>query len=248
MAITLEELFGKNIQKPTEKVETFPSFEEFASRNSSSQSIQNSVGSSQNNQYDYFAKRQYVQPMTTDEVREYNASHAFSRPQQHEFNSQYLNGLVQQQETLPPADVSLDNEFAPRYGNVEYKPLSLFEFTAHDHDRLSNGELDSKLSYSANNQMFMAFNGEIAAKPTVQPTQKVKKEKNKVKLHIAHFAHKEKEEKQRKLSIKGKIAIGVYIALIVTVVILIGVNAKKINNGLSIAPTGNTQIEQIIEG
>ena len=243
MAITLEDLFGKNIKTPTEKVDTFPTYEEFSSRNSSTQVAQNTV---QDNKYDYFAPRQYVQPMSVDEVREHNASRSYIRPQNNEFNEQYMNNYAQVQEVLPPADVSLDNEFSPRLGNEEYKPLSLFDFTVHDHDRLSNGELDSKLSYSASKQMYIAFNGEIASKPAVQVTQKVKKEKK--NLFKSHIAHREKEGKKKRLSLKGKIIIGAYIALIVTVVVLIGVNAKKINNGLSLAPTGNTQIEQTIEG
>ena len=243
MAITLDELLGSNMQATQTKVSSFPTFEEFQSRRNSNVAPQPTQSTLVDNNYDYYAQRPYTQPQTVEQARAYYQSQTYSAPRQNEFNGNYnpsfINNAYAGEQVLPQPSVAEENEFTPKYGNEEYKPLSLFEFTVHDNDRLSNGELDQKLSYSANQQLTMAFNGEIAALPS-------KKEKREARVK-AHIIAKQKEKKQRKLSVKASILLGVYVAFLVTIVVLIGVNAKKINTGKVLVPTGNTQIEQVID-
>ena len=243
MAITLEELLGSNMQATNTKYNGFPSYEDFTNRNNKQNVAQQPQRSPLlDSNYDYYAPRQASRPQTVEDVRAYNASQTYSAPQQSEFRAQspsFIDNMYAGEQVLPQPSVSEENEFTPKYGNEEYKPLSLFEFTVHDNDRLSNGELDQKLSYSSNQQLTMAFNGEIAALPS-------KREKREARVK-AHVAAKQKEKKQRKLSVKASILLGVYVAFLVTIVVLIGVNAKKINTGKVLVPTGNTQIERVIE-
>ena len=249
MAMTIDDVLGKNVQQVNNRISEFPSYAEFSSR---SYNAQPTVQASPVNDYDYFAQRPYTQPMNVQQVKDYTASQVYSVPQQREYVQQQrnINDIIdqyvanQQNEKLDEPDVSLDNEFSPRYGKEEYKPLSLFEFTQRDNDRLSNGELDAKLGYSSNSQLTMAFNGEVA--PVVsRPIIRREKKQSRLAQKFAQIKA-QKEQKQRKLGLKGKILIGVYVAVIVAVVILIGVNAKKINTGSALVPTGN-QIEMTIE-
>ena len=247
--MTIDDVLGRNVQQVNRRIDSFPSYEEFSNR--SYNNAQPTVQASPMNDYDYFAQRPYTQPMNAEQVRDYTASQAYSVPQQREYARRDINSIIdqyvanQQNEKLDEPDVSLDNEFSPRFGREEYKPLSLFEFTARDNDRLSNGELDAKLGYSSNSQLTMAFNGEVA--PVVAPQPIIKREKRQSRLAQKLAQVKaQKEQKQRKLGLKGKILLGVYVAVIVAVVILIGVNAKKINTGSALVPTGN-QIEMTIE-
>lgn len=247
MAMTLEDVLGRNTQQVNNRITQFPSFEEFSGR--SYNNAQQTVQDASMNDYDYFAPRPYTQPMSTEQVRDYNARQAYYAPQQNEYAHRNIDSIIdqyvanQQNQKLDEPDVSLDNEFSPRFGREEYKPLSLFEFTVQDKDRLSNGELESKLSYSASSQMTMAFNGEVDA--ISAPIYRPEKKQSRLAQKLAQLKA-QKEEKQRKLGLKGKILIGVYVAVIVALVILIGVNAKKINSGNALVPSGN-QIEISID-
>ena len=243
MAITLDELLGQNMQATNTKYNGFPSYEAYTNmKNQNAVQQQPQKSPLLDSNYDYFAQRQASRLQTAEDVRAYNANQVYSAPQQSEFRAQptsFIDNVYAGEQVLPRPSVSEENEFTPKYGNEEYKPLSLFDFTVHDNDRLSNGELDQKLSYSSNQQLTMAFNGEIAALPS-----KREKREERVKAHVAF---KQKEKKQRKLSVKASILLGVYVAFLVTIVVLIGVNAKKINSGKVLVPTGNTQIERVIE-
>ena len=250
MAMTLEDVLGRNTQQVSSRITQFPSYEEFNNGRTYNNAQQQPVQDTSMNDYDYFAPRPYTQPMSAEQVRDYNAGQTYYAPQQNEYNQQKrIDSIIdqylanQQNQKLDEPDVSLDNEFSPRFGREEYKPLSLFEFTVQDKDRLSNGELDSKLSYSASSQMTMAFNGEVDA--VTAPIYRAEKKQSKLAQKLAQL-REQKEQKQRKLGLKGKILIGVYVAVIVAVVILIGVNAKKINSGNALVPSGN-QIEISIE-
>ena len=247
--MTLEDVLGRNTQQVSSRITQFPSYEEFNNGRTYNNAQQQPVQDTSMNDYDYFAPRPYTQPMSAEQVRDYNAGQSYFAPQQNEYAPSRVESIIdqylanQQNQKLDEPDVSLDNEFSPRFGREEYKPLSLFEFTVRDKDRLSNGELDSKLSYSASSQMTMAFNGEVDA--VTAPIYRVEKKQSKLAQKLAQYKA-QKEQKQRKLGLKGKILIGVYVAVIVAVVILIGVNAKKINSGNALVPSGN-QIEISIE-
>ena len=65
MAMTLEDVLGRNTQQVSSRITQFPSYEEFNNGRTYNNAQQQPVQDTSMNDYDYFAPRPYTQPMST---------------------------------------------------------------------------------------------------------------------------------------------------------------------------------------
>lgn len=253
MAITLDELLGRNTQSVSRSsVENFPSYEEFnASRNQSysAQQMQNNVRYN----FDPIPAREV---RSEESMRAYEASRPYVAPQNSEYQSRdyaFYNNLnsqrVQQQYPQPgyapmptrenvvmePTQFQVPVQY-PQPQQPQQQPMqtqqpqqSFYEFSAQDGERLSNEELFDKLSYTqANTPVFQ---------------EQESKQRTSIFARKAQKTQDTTEARQRgKLNAKGKVILAVYIAVIALVTSLIIVNATKINQGKAVTPTSSVEI------
>lgn len=250
MAITLDELLGRNTQTVQSGVERFPSYEEFQSTRGTTQSRMNN-GSDYRYNYDV-APAQAVR--SAESVRDYEATRPYVAPQSSEYQTreypfyenirqrrenayqQPISQMPMQQMQQPMQQMPMDMTQAPvmpqqpqqmpqydynQYAQTRQTPQSLYEFTAQDCDRLSEAELYNKLAH------------------TEQEDQNV------------YARSEQKEETARKahsrLNTKGKVIVGLYLAVIALVVTLIAVNASKINSGDAVTPSSHIQDNSAVQ-
>lgn len=237
MAITLDELLGRNTQSVAQQnsVERFPSYEDFkSSRGTYAQQNQ-----AQNVRYN-FDMAPAQAPRSVESVRSYEANRPYVAPQSSEYQTreypfydnlrasapaqpmQYSAPVQQYEQPQYVEPVQYQAPVQTHPANVE----NFYEFTAHDTERLSDQELYDRLAGTAQNG------------PVFQDAQTMQK------AHTSLFARKAQrtqdttEERQRgRLNTKGKIILGVYLAVIALVASLIIVNATKINAGKAVTPT-----------
>lgn len=236
MAITLDELLGRNTTNNTETIERFPSYEDF--RSSRSNGTQSTTRGDDRARYN-FDMRPAQAPRTEDSVRSYEASRPYVAPQVTEYQTRdyAFYDTLRASRTAQRNDV--DNEYGyanyEKYAKPSYKTpekiQNLYEFTAKDNDRLSDAELLNKLSHTDESRRPIfdrANNATVATQQSGIISRKVEKTEE-----------KSVEKKRARLNTKGKIILGVYLAVIVLVAVLIIVNANKINNGTSTTPSAN---------
>lgn len=248
MAITLDELLGRNTQSVSRSsVESFPSYEEFnASRAQgyTQQPVQNNVRYN----FDTMPQREV---RSTESVRAYEASRPYVTPQNSEYQTRdyaFYDNLRQREQTREQYQPAYNQAPVQTYDRVqpmqyaqpvEYvkpqeqvAPQSFYEFTAQDSERLSGEELYDKLAYT-----------HPADAPVFE--QKQQAQRTSVFARKAQTTQDTTETRQRaKLNTKGKIILGVYIAVIALVASLIIVNATKINQGKAVTPTSSIELVQ----
>ncbi len=224
MAITLEELLGKNTR--TESVESFPStYEEFQSRRNLSY---NQVAQENSTRYD-FDVRPATPARSESSVREYEASRPYVAPKASEYQVQDYSFYSQMQ---APARPTFEQ---PQYQEIqrEYpqaKTQSLYQFTAYDQDRLSESELFEKLAHT-NDSRRPIFDREQAVEQVKKPS-----------VFSRNVAKSDGATKTRgRLNTKGKLILGAYIGVVALVAVLIIVNASKLNAGKATTPSSSVQ-------
>lgn len=238
MAITLDELLGRNTQSVSRNsVENFPSYEEFnASRNqnySAPQPVQDNV------RYNFDTVVPVREVRSEESVRAYEASRPYVTPQNSEYQTReyafYDNLNAQRAQHSQPIYVPVKKYDPVAKTMVQYaqpQQQSFYEFNAQDSERLSNEELYGKLSYTHQ-----------ASTPVFE--EQATKQRTSVFARRAQKVEDATEAKQRgKLNTKGKIILGVYIAVIALVASLIIVNATKINQGKAVTPSSSIEMVQ----
>lgn len=241
MAITLDELLGRNTQTVQNPVDRFPSYEEFQS-NRAYGATQNRT--TQNNMRYNFDVAPASEIRTEDSVRAFEQSRPYVAPRASEYQTQeyafydnlrpsrYSNVMpVQQQAQVQPMQAEQTLQMPSMSQPVDYvsytaprqSTQNLYEFTANDQERLSEEELYNRLAHTD-------------AAYDAQPA------KTGVFARKAQRTQNQTQEKTRgRLNTKGKVILGVYLAVIALVASLIIVNASKINNGKAVAPSSNVQ-------
>ncbi len=242
MAITLDELLGRNTREVTNgSVESFPSYEDFKTSRANQYAQAQPV---QNTRYNFdMAPAREVR--STESVRNYEASRPYVAPQAVEYQQReypFYDNLqqraqyapVQYQEQAPVQTYDQVQYAQPQVRQDAPARQGFYEFTAQDTDRASDQELYARLAHTdmSNTPVF-----EDSAQQAVQRTglfaRKVQKTQN------------VSEQRQRgRLNTKGKIILGVYLAVIALVASLIIVNATKINQGKAVTPTSQIKASQ----
>ena len=242
MAITLDELLGRNTREAVQNsTAAFPSYEDFkTSRMNQAPQAQPTQAVRYN--FDMAPAREV---RSTESVRNYEASRPYVAPQSSEYqNRDYpiYDSLQQRAQYAPVQPVQYQSQpyQAPvqTYDQVQYaqpqvQPMpaqtheGFYEFTAQDSERASDQELYARLAHTnmSNTPVF-----EDSAQQTVKRTGLFARK--------AQKTQDMSEQKQRaRLNTKGKIILGVYLAVIALVASLSIVNATKINQGKAVTPT-----------
>lgn len=242
MAITLDELLGRNTREVASgSVESFPSYEDFKTSRANQYTQAQPV---QNSRYNFdMAPAREVR--STESVRNYEASRPYVAPQAVEYQQReypFYDSLqqraqyapVQYQEQAPVQTYEQVQYAEPQVRQSAPAHQGFYEFTAQDTERASEQELYARLAHTemSNTPVF-----EDSAQQTVGRTglfaRKAQKTQN------------VSEQKQRaRLNTKGKIILGVYLAVIALVASLIIVNATKINQGKAVTPTSQIKASQ----
>lgn len=240
MAITLDELLGRNTREVAQNTATaFPSYEDFKT---SRMNQQNQAQPTQSVRYNFdMAPAREVR--STDSVREYEASRPYVAPQSSEYQTREypFYDSLQQRAQYAPVQYQPQTYQSPAqtYDQVQYaepqvQPMpsqahqGFYEFTAQDSERASDQELYARLAHS---------NTPVFEDSAVQSTKRTG-----LFARKAQKAQDMSEQKQRaRLNTKGKIILGVYLAVIALVASLIIVNATKINQGKAVTPTSQVK-------
>lgn len=248
MAITLDELLGKNVtNSSTQTVERFPSYDDFQNSRRTSQQDYN-VQPAYN-----FDRRPQTALRSEASVRDYEANRPYEQPRMSEYTNrdyammerpQIMNSVAEPM-AMPVSRYSQNptyeqernygfdgyqNVARPEYRNAE-RMQNLYEFTNSDNDTLPESELFDKLSYK-----------NAGHRPILEKEEKAKSK-------FFSFAKSEKaeavkgEKKQARLNTKGKIIVSLYVAAIVAVSVLIIVNAGDLNSGKATAPTSAIEVQ-----
>ena len=242
MAITLDELLGRNTREVASgSVESFPSYEDFKTSRANQYTQAQPV---QNSRYNFdMAPAREVR--STESVRNYEASRPYVAPQAVEYQQReypFFDSLqqraqyapVQYQEQAPgqtdeqvPCDETRVRQGAPAH-------QGFYEFTAQDTDRASDQELYARLAHT-----------EMSNTPVFEDSAQQAVGRTGLFARKAQKTQNVSEQKQRaRLNTKGKIILGVYLAVIALVASLIIVNATKINQGKAVTPTSQIKASQ----
>ncbi len=240
MAITLDELLGRNTREATQNSATsFPSYEDFKTSRIN-QTPSQPVQSARYN-FDIAPAREI---RSAESVRNYEAARPYVAPQSSEYQTREypFYDSLQQRAQYAPTQYQPTEYQAPvqTYDQVQYAEPQVqqmpshqgfYEFTAQDSERASDQELYARLAHSNN------ANAPVFEDSAVQSSART-----------GLFARKAQktqdmtEQKQRaRLNTKGKVILGVYLAVIALVASLIIVNATKINQGKAVTPTSEVK-------
>lgn len=141
---------------------------------------------------------------------------------------------------------SVDQESTPVFSRYDYKEnsaqsINLYEFTQRDHDRLSDQEYFSKLNYT-NSSSRPVFDRQESVQAVEQRhnvfTRRAEAEAEEVQDSV---------KKKAPLSLKGKLIIAAYVAVVATVAVLIIVNSGKLNLGKATTPSSSISDSAIVQ-
>ena len=229
MAITLDELLGRNTQQSQDTIDRFPTYEEFHSQRAGVR------GAAQEQpRYDF-----NVRPMelrSEESVRDYNAAQSYVAPMPSEYQQRdydFYRNLESGQNSYGYTQDMYANTYA------QPRPQNLYEFTRQDNDRLSDGELIAKLEHTdvSHRPIF-----DRAQEATVSP-----KGFSIFKKQAQEQTAVQQEKKHARLNTKGKLILAAYIGAIAVVAILIIVNAGKINKGKAVTPSSSMERTAIVQ-
>lgn len=171
-------------------------------------------------------------PRSVESVRNYEANRPYVAPQSSEYQTQeypFYENLRADRAVQQPMQYQapVQTYEQPQYMQMPVaQPAqeSYYEFTANDSERLSEQELYDRLNYTSAN---------------VAQEQKTR---TSIFARKAEKTQDVSEQKQRaRLNTKGKIILGVYLAVIALVASLIIVNATRINEGKAVTPASNVK-------
>lgn len=242
MAITLDELLGRNTREvASSSVESFPSYEDFKTSRANQYAQAQPV---QNSRYNFdMAPAREVR--STESVRNYEASRPYVAPQAVEYQQReypFFDSLqqraqyapVQYQEQAPVQTYEQVQYAEPQVRQSVPAHQGFYEFTAQDTDRASEQELYARLAHT-----------EMSNTPVFEDSAQQAVGRTGLFARKAQKTQNVSEQKQRaRLNTKGKIILGVYLAVIALVASLIIVNATKINQGKAVTPTSQIKASQ----
>ena len=242
MAITLDELLGRNTREVASgSVESFPSYEDFKTSRANQYAQAQPV---QNSRYNFdMAPAREVR--STESVKNYEASRPYVAPQAVEYQQReypFYDSLqqraqytpVQYQEQAPVQTYEQVQYAEPQVRQSAPAHQGFYEFTAQDTDRASDQELYARLAHT-----------EMSNTPVFEDSAQQAVGRTGLFARKAQKTQNVSEQKQRaRLNTKGKIILGVYLAVIALVASLIIVNATKINQGKAVTPTSQIKASQ----
>ena len=216
MAITLDELLGMNTRAKTESepMDRFPSYDDFVTRTRSRQNEDRPT-------YNGFNPApQSNSARSVEFLREYEAARPYSRPTQSEYqNFDYnIDNLRSRREAQAVQTIERPVYVEP----VQESANTLYEYALQDKERPSDRELFDRLA---------------STNTVARPMQK--EETITSKFTAVKTKNRTETQKKGRLNTKGKILLGVYVAVIILVAVLIIVNAGDLNSGSATTPSSS---------
>ncbi len=218
MAITLDELLGMNTRtrNDDQPIERFPSYDDFSRR---TRSFQNEERSSYNG---FTPAPMSNSARSVEFMREHEAARPYTRPMQSEYQNFDYNFDAMRSRREAPVQTMERPVFTAEPVREE-ENFNLYEYARQDTERPSDRELYDRLASTSTVAM---------------PTQRVEKQNRRVS-EVAKPKYKSEEQKKARLNTKGKILLGVYVAVIILVAVLIIVNAGDLNSGSATTPSSS---------
>ncbi len=219
MAITLDELLGMNTKTRNDEtpIDRFPSFDDFSRRTRTLQSDDRTS-------YNGFASTpQSSGARSVEFMREHEATRPYARPRQTEYqNYDYGFENLRARREAPIATTYVEPVRA------EESVDTLYGYARADKERPSDRELYDRLASTS---------AVSIAEPAIKE-EKESAQRTSIFTHIKTRQHSETQKRAR-LNAKGKILLGVYVAVIILVAVLIMVNAGSLNNGSATTPSSS---------
>lgn len=218
MAITLDELLGMNTKTRNDEqpIDRFPSYDDFARR---TRSFQSDDRTSYNG---FTSAPQSSGARSVEFLREHEAARPYTRPSQNEYQNYDYNLDSLRNRRQAPVATTYVEPIA-----VEESVDTLYSYARADKDRPTDRELYDRLSSSGN---------------LVSGAKPVEREERAQRTSVfTHVKTKQSSDTQKKarLNTKGKVLLGVYVAVIILVAVLIIVNAGDLNNGSATTPSSS---------
>ena len=218
MAITLDELLGMNTKTRNDEqpIDRFPSYDDFARR---TRSFQSDDRTSYNG---FTSAPQSSGARSVEFLREHEAARPYTRPRQNEYQNYDYNLDSLRNRRQAPVATTYVEPIA-----VEESVDTLYSYARADKDRPTDRELYDRLSSSGN---------------LVSGAKPVEREERAQRTSVfTHVKTKQSSDTQKKarLNTKGKVLLGVYVAVIILVAVLIIVNAGDLNNGSATTPSSS---------
>ena len=218
MAITLDELLGMNTKTRNDEqpIDRFPSYDDFARR---TRSFQSDDRTSYNG---FTSAPQSSGARSVEFLREHEAARPYTRPSQNEYQNYDYNLDSLRNRRQAPVATTYVEPIA-----VEESVDTLYSYARADKDRPTDRELYDRLSSSGN---------------LVSGAKPVEREERAQRTSVfTRVKTKQSSDTQKKarLNTKGKVLLGVYVAVIILVAVLIIVNAGDLNNGSATTPSSS---------
>ena len=218
MAITLDELLGMNTKTRNDEqpIDRFPSYDDFARR---TRSFQSDDRTSYNG---FTSAPQSSGARSVEFLREHEAARPYTRPSQNEYQNYDYNLDSLRNRRQAPVATTYVEPIA-----VEESVDTLYSYARADKDRPTDRELYDRLSSSGN---------------LVSGAKPVEREERAQRTSLfTRVKTKQSSDTQKKarLNTKGKVLLGVYVAVIILVAVLIIVNAGDLNNGSATTPSSS---------
>ena len=219
MAITLDELLGMNTKTRNDEqpIDRFPSYDDFARR---TRSFQSDDRTSYNG---FTSAPQSSGARSVEFLREHEAARPYTRPSQNEYQNYDYNLDSLRNRRQAPVATTYVEPIA-----VEESVDTLYSYARADKDRPTDRELYDRLSSSGN-----LVSG---AKPV---EREERAQRTSVFTHVKTKQSSADTQKKARLNTKGKVLLGVYVAVIILVAVLIIVNAGDLNNGSATTPSSS---------
>ncbi len=218
MAITLDELLGMNTKSRKDEtvIDRFPSYDDFARRTRRQSEEDSSFNT-------YIPAPRSNGARSVEFMREHEASRPYSRPMQSEYQNLDYGFEAMRARREAQAVQTIERPVFAEPACQEESVNTLYEYARQDKERPSDRELYDRLASTST----------AVVRPTIQETQRTSE--------FSHIKTKQKSESQKKarLNTKGKILLGVYVAVIILVAVLIIVNAGDLNSGSATTPSSS---------
>lgn len=213
MAITLDELLGRNRTEEQRNFDAFPPMEEYTARRASG----STYTAPERPQFD-IERRPYTPPRTVEEVREYASSSPYMAPRREEYREPERAEEYTSRYAYRP-----EPRQAPARPEERRSEGGFYEFAATDTERASGQDLYDRLS--ANTRV---SEQETAARRSYGSDYAERYRTENVP-----------KRKRARLGLKAKLIIAAYAVVFAVISILIIVNAGALNRGSAAVPAGN---------
>lgn len=219
MAITLDELLGRNRTEERQNFDAFPPMEEYTARRAEG----NMYTAPERPKFD-IERRPYTPPRSVEETRRYEASRPYEAPRTEEYRpsdrAREYEARYERYDAVRERPVERD--YRRDYAESDVNRGGFYQFAATDTDRAPGQELYDRLSMTS--------------------TATAEQERVARQSYSENYAETYRKENVRtrkkvRLGLKAKLIIAAYAVVFAVIAILIGVNARPLNKGTAAVPS-----------